>query len=94
MRSEYNLPSRSPFQKIYDLMNFFISYRPVTFSCFTPTGLFPMEASEGGGDPIILIPTPCFLLSVPSLPLAADADFHGTAPVKAYPCHVHVSLLI
>lgn len=53
-----------------------------------------MEASEGEGDPIILIPAPCFPLSVPSLPLAADADFHSMAPVKTYPCHVHVSLLI
>lgn len=41
-----------------------------------------MEPSKGGGDPIILIPVPCFPLSVSSLPLAADADFHSMAPIK------------
>lgn len=53
-----------------------------------------MKASEGGGDPIILIPAPSFPLSVPSLPLAAEADFHSMAPVKTYPCYIHISLLI
>lgn len=67
MKSEYNLPSRSPFQKIYDLMIFFISYRRVAFSHFTPSRAFSQGSQRRQGDSIIPIQI-LSSLSAPALP--------------------------
>jgi len=58
MKSKYNLPSRSPFQKIYDLIYFLFLTAVWYLVVLHLEGLFPMEASEGEKDPIILIETP------------------------------------